>query len=145
MEMLFIISARLHRLEMKLDLYQQKDESIMTAEQDAIDRASAAIQAQGTVIDSNKVLLDQLVQMIKDLKNVPPADMSAAIDNLTSTIQANSDRLATDVATGTAAENEIAGGGATGGTGATGATGDTGATGGTGGDTGATGGTTTGA
>lgn len=96
---------RLSRIEHKLDrllsLFTLERSAIM-ALQDSITAMQAAVTAQSDVVDSAKTLLEHLVAMINDLKSqvTDPAAL-AALDAMTTAIQANSSKLADAVAANT--------------------------------------------
>lgn len=105
------ISRRLEAIELLvIELVRGEDQIMAISQelQDKIDAARAAIQAQTTVEDGNRTLLQHLTQMIADLKNLPGVtdpEVIAAIDNITAGIQANTDALTADVTANTPADD----------------------------------------
>lgn len=111
------VRRQLDRIEAKINVLNrgQLEEIAMNQDiQDKLDAASAQVNRLGTVEDSNRVLLQHLVQLISDLKSTTtdPAVLQA-IDDLVAGISGKADTLAADVVANTPAENT---GGATGGT-----------------------------
>lgn len=102
------VRRQLDRIELALRRVTQQEYINMAISSDLqqrIDAARAQINRQTTVEDSNRELLQHLVQMINDLKNTTSdPDVLAAIDDLTNSITQNTDALAADVAANTPAQ-----------------------------------------
>lgn len=91
------LQTHLEELEIEMDANLQAK----------FDQASEAINAQTSVEDGNRTLLQHLVQMITDIKNntTDPAEIAQKLDELVAGIQQNTDTLSADVTANTPAEN----------------------------------------
>lgn len=96
------VLVRLDRIERKLDLIIRKEDTIMSALDDALTQAEAAAKANSDADDSAEKLLVTISQMIADLKaaGTDPTTL-ARITALSTALNARASQLSAAVVAGT--------------------------------------------